>query len=586
MIKKIKFEVHNIINRKMRYLFVLFILNVLLVACADSVEDSQADMLLHNGVIYTLSEEQPFVDALAIKDGDIIAVGTKEEVFQLQGDSSKVVDLEGAFAMPGFIEGHGHFSGLGKSLIELNFLKVKSWDEVVDMVAEAAKTAEPGAWITGRGWHQEKWVASPEPSILGYPFHYQLSEVSPDNPVMLRHASGHSLFANAKAMELAGVNVETPDPAGGEIVRDASGAAIGVFEERAMNMVMEAYKSYEESLSKEAVDAKWYKGIELAEEECLRKGVTSFQDAGSKYFEISRYNEMAAAGELDLRLWVMLRHPYEEMKDNMQGLPIIDAGDRFFSCRAIKSEVDGALGAYGAWLLKAYRDKKGFTGQNTTPISDVKSIAALAMEHDMQMCVHAIGDRANRVVLNIYEEQFNTHPDKKDLRWRIEHAQHLDTADIPRFREMQVIASMQGIHCTSDAPFVEKRLGEERSRLGAYPWRSLLDAGVTIANGTDAPVEDVDPIECFYASVTRKRADNGFEFFPQQRMTREEAIYSYTLGNAYAAFEEDYKGSLETGKVADIVVLSNNLLKCSDEEILETRVLKTIVDGEIKYAIE
>ena len=580
----------------MRYLFFLFVIGVFLGACSDSADSSKnttdktdvdkADMLIHNGTIYTLSEEQPFADALAIREGVIIAAGTKDEVFKLKGDSSKIIDLAGAFAMPGFIEGHGHFSGLGKSLIELNFLKVKSWDEVINMVAEAAKTAEPGEWITGRGWHQEKWVTSPEPSILGYPFHYQLSEVSPDNPVMLRHASGHSLFANAKAMELAGVNVETPNPIGGEIVRDASGAAIGVFEERAMKMVSQAYQTYEEGLSKESVDAKWYKGIELAEEECLKKGVTSFQDAGSLYFEIDRYQQMAETGELDLRLWVMLRHSYDEMKDNMGGLPIVDAGNRFFSCRAIKSEVDGALGAYGAWLLKAYRDKKGFTGQNTTPIADVKNIAALAMNHDMQMCVHAIGDRANRVVLNIYEEQFNANPEKTDLRWRIEHAQHLNTADIPRFKEMAVIASMQGIHCTSDAPFVEKRLGEERSRLGAYPWRSLLDEGVIIANGTDAPVEDVDPIECFYASVTRKRADNGFEFFPQQRMTREEAIYSYTLGNAYAAFEDAYKGSLEPGKVADIVVLSNNLLSCSDEDILETQVLKTIVDGKIKYESE
>jgi predicted amidohydrolase YtcJ len=217
------------------------------------------------------------------------------------------------------------------------------------------------------------------------------------------------------------------------------------------------------------------------------------------------------------------------------------------------------------------------------PITEVKSIADLAFENDMQFCVHAIGDRANRVVLNIYESSFNLNPDKTDLRWRIEHAQHLDTSDIPRFKELNIIASMQGIHCTSDAPFVEKRLGRDRAKYGAYPWRSLLDAGVVIANGTDAPVEDVDPIECFYASVTRKRIDNGFEFFPEQSMTRKEAIYSYTLGNAYAGFEEDHKGSIEKGKLADFVVLSKDLSSCTDEEILETKVLKTIVGGKVKY---
>jgi predicted amidohydrolase YtcJ len=488
--------------------------------------------------------------------------------------------------MPGFIEGHGHFSGLGYSLINLNFLNTSSWEEIVQMVAEAAEQAEPGEWIVGRGWHQEKWTETPSPSVLGYPYHDALSAVSADNPVMLRHASGHSLFANAKAMELAGVTAETPDPSGGEVVRDSRGKAIGVFEERAMSLINAAYDDYRAGLSEEAKTKEWYRAIELAEEECLKKGVTSFQDAGSKYFELERYEQMAEAGELDLRLWAMVRHSYDEMKDNLEGYPKIDIGNHYFTCRAIKSEVDGALGAFGAWLLRAYNDKKGFTGQNTTPIPEVKNIAQLAMDNDMQMCVHAIGDRANRVVLNIYEEQFNANPAKENLRWRIEHAQHLDTADIPRFREMGIIASMQGIHCTSDAPFVEKRLGRERSRLGAYPWRSLLDEGVIIANGTDAPVEDVDPLLSFYASVTRKRADNGFEFFPEQRMTREEAIHSYTLGNAYAGFEEGFKGSVTKGKAADFVVLSHDLVNCTDEEILESKVLMTMVDGQVRYKAE
>jgi predicted amidohydrolase YtcJ len=564
-----------------------FLLLALGTSCSQSLSvDQFADTLIINGNIYTVDTLLPGAEAVALRGGRIIDVGSTADLMVLRGDSTEVIDLQGRFMMPGFIEGHGHFSGLGYSLINLNFLHTSSWEEIVQMVAEAAAQAEPGEWIVGRGWHQEKWTETPSPSVLGYPYHEALSAVSADNPVILRHASGHSLFANAKAMELAGVTAETPDPSGGEVVRDSRGKAIGVFEERAMSLINAAYDDYRAGLSEEAKSKEWYRAIELAEEECLKKGVTSFQDAGSKYFELERYEQMAEAGELDLRLWAMVRHSYDEMKDNLDGYPKIDVGNHYFTCRAIKSEVDGALGAFGAWLLRAYNDKKGFTGQNTTPIPEVKNIAQLAMDNDMQMCVHAIGDRANRVVLNIYEEQLSANPEKENLRWRIEHAQHLDTADIPRFREMGIIASMQGIHCTSDAPFVEKRLGRERSRLGAYPWRSLLDEGVIIANGTDAPVEDVDPLLSFYASVTRKRADNGFEFFPEQRMTRAEAIHSYTLGNAYAGFEEDFKGSVTKGKAADFVVLSHDLVNCTDEEILESKVLMTMVDGEVRYQAE
>jgi len=462
-------------------------------------------------------------------------------------------------------------------------MESKNWDEIVSAVAEKVKDAEPGEWIYGRGWHQEKWDTPVERQFSGYPYHDQLSEISPDNPVLLDHASGHSIFANKKAMEIVGINQETPNPVGGNIVRDSKGEAIGVFEEKAGNLIENAYKKYIKSQPKEEVYNNWLKGIKLAEQECLSKGITSFQDAGSSFEEIEYFKNLAENGELDMRLWVMIRHSYDKMKDKLDGFPIKNIGNHFLTVNAIKSEVDGALGSHGAWLLESYNDKPNFHGQNTTTIAEVKNIANLAYKHNLQLCVHAIGDRANREVLNIFEEKFKANPDKTDLRWRIEHAQHLDPADIPRFREYGIIASMQGIHCTSDSPFVEKRLGEQRSRLGAYPWRTLLDNDVVIANGTDAPVEDVDPIECFYASVTRKRADSGAEFYPEQRMTRQEALYSYTLGNAYAAFEEHDKGSISEGKLADIVVLTKDLLNCSDEEILQAEVLYTIVGGKVKY---
>lgn len=564
-----------------------------MMACTGKRE--LADVLIINAVIVTVDKDNPSASALAIRGDRILWVGDAEDAHKWAGSGTDTLDLGGQFVMPGFIEGHGHFSGIGKMVVNLNLLDAANWDEIVAKVAAAAEKAKPGEWIYGRGWHQEKWDSRPELNVLGYPYHDGLSAVSPENPVILFHASGHSLFANDAAMKAAGLNVETPNPEGGEIVRDASGRAVGVFEEEAMTLIRSAYNDYLVTLPEEGHVQRWLSWVEAAQEECLRKGVTSFQDAGTgssefpvygSLAEMVRYKRLAEEGKLKVRIWAMARDTYEALDKKIDDFPVIGAGNNFFTCRAIKSEVDGALGAFGAWLLRPYQDKPNFEGQNTTSISEVKNIAKLAVRRDMQYCVHAIGDRANRVVLDIFEEQFQQNPKKQDWRWRVEHAQHLDTTDIPRFAKLGVIASMQGIHCTSDAPFVVSRLGEERARLGAYAWRSLLDQGVVVANGTDAPVEDVDPIKSFYASVTRKREDNGMEFFPEQSMTREEALYSYTLGNAYAAFEEDIKGSLKKGKLADLVVLSNNLLTCSDEEILKTQVLLTMVGGRILFRQE
>ncbi|MFK8005222.1 MAG: amidohydrolase [Saprospiraceae bacterium] len=566
----------------MKNLYFLLVLTTLIIYTNSCKEIPTASMILINGKIATMDKNNPTAEAIAFQDDRIILIGSTKEIEALKNEQTKVIDLKGNFAMPGFIEGHGHFSGLGKSLINLNFLKTKNWQEIVDMVAEAAKTAKPGEWIEGRGWHQEKWNEVVERNVHGYPYHDDLSAVSPNNPVLLRHASGHGVFANKKAMELGGISSETHSPVGGEIVRDGSGEAIGMFEERAMSLVYAAFQEYEKTLSQEDLEKRWYKAIELAQEECLKKGITSFQDAGSSYLEVERYTQLAKEGKFDLRLWAMLRHSYDEMNGNLKQFPIIDAGNHFFTCRSIKTEVDGALGSYGAWLLKSYNDKQHFVGQNTTTIEEVTNIARLAAENDLQLCVHAIGDRANREVINIFEKNIKANP-SKDWRWRIEHAQHLHPEDIPRFKEWGIIASMQGIHCTSDAPFVVDRLGEKRAREGAYPWRSLLDAGVLIANGTDAPVEDVDPLESFYASVTRKRADTGLEFFTEQKMTREEGLYSYTLGNAFAGFEEKDKGSLEVGKLADVTVLTKDLRDCADGEILEAEVVYTIVGGKVKF---
>lgn len=568
-------------------LWLLLPIAIIVKSCqsGDAEASQPADLILYNAYVYPVAGDPIEDGAVVIRSGKIEALGETDVILEnWEKNALATKDCMGAFIMPGFIEGHGHFSGMGYNLIQLDLMDTKSWDEIVDSVAAKVAQAQPGEWIIGRGWHQEKWTTPLMNSVNGYPTHDALSSISPNNPVLLRHASGHASFGNAAAMRAANITSETPDPPGGHIVRDRNGNAIGVFEERAMAPVNEAYAAFRNTISEKEKHDEWFYAIEQAQDHCLKYGITSFQDAGSSYAEIARYNGLAAHDSLRVRLWVMLRHPYETLQEKgLDGFPILRSGQDMFTCRAIKSEVDGALGSFGAWLLEPYSDLPGKTGQNTTSIYDVKGIADMAMEKDMQLCVHAIGDRANRVVLDIFEGVLSQEDDGYQSRWRIEHAQHLNPDDMPRFKTMGVIASMQGIHCTSDAPFVVKRLGEERARTGAYAWRSLLDQGVIIANGTDVPVERIDPFENFYASVTRKRLDNGMVFFNEQAMTREEAIYSYTAGNAYAAFEEDIKGTLEPGKWADMVVLSNNLLNCAEDSISNTKVLMTLVGGKVRY---
>lgn len=537
-------------------------------------------MVIYSSNINTLSETIPQAEAIFIKNGLIHSLGSKEEIAGLTNSNTQVLDVGQAFVIPGLIEGHGHFSGLGNGLQNLYFLQSKSWQEIVKQIETKAEQSKKGEWIYGRGWHQDKWNKAPKNSLGNYPTHESLSEISPENPVILIHASGHSLFANEKAMELAGITNETPDVGGGHIVRDEKGFAIGVFEERAMAPIKKAYEEYLAQRSDEEINEAWDKSMQLAMQECVSNGITSFQDAGAKFHELIRYKAMAENDKFRMRLWTMIRHSSEEMEGNIAKHKVINAGNGFYTCNAIKTELDGALGSYGAWLLEPYSDKANFTGQNTTSTEEVQAIALQAKFHDMQLCVHSIGDRANRETLQIF---YNTIRAEEDRRWRIEHAQHVDPADLDRFLESGTIASIQAIHCTSDAPFVIDRLGEKRAKEGAYPWRSFIDHGIPIVNGTDVPVEDINPMENFYASVTRKRSDNYMEFFPEQAMSRMEALRSMTIDAAFAAFQEKEKGTLEKGKYADITILDTNLLSCSESEILKTKVLYTIVGGKIEY---
>lgn len=542
----------------------------------------QADLVLRGGVVITVDERLGEAQALAARGGRIVAVGTNHEIAAHVGPDTRVLELAGRTAIPGFIEGHGHFTGIGEAMQVLDLMHVSNWDDVVAMVANAVQDAQPGEWILGRGWHQEKWNRRPEGDVEGFPLHHSISSVSPDNPVSLTHASGHAAFFNARAMELAGVDENTPDPPGGEILRDHRGLPIGVFRETATGLVSRARRSGQVRRTPAERDEALRRAIRLADRECLSKGVTSFQDAGSSFRTIDALIEMAEAGELDTRVWVMIRTGNGQLARRLPDYKKLGVGDHHVTVRAIKRTIDGALGSRGAWLLAPYSDSPGSTGLNTATIESVTETARLAVEHGFQLCVHAIGDRANREVLDLFEQAHPTRTDLAAARWRVEHAQHLSAADIPRFAELGVIASMQGVHCTSDAPYVVPRLGAARAEEGAYVWRKLIDSGALVINGTDAPVEDVDPIMSYHASVTRRTVD-GSTFYPGQRMTRMEALQSYTIWAARAAFEEDIKGSLTPGKLADVVVLSHNLLTVADDEIEDAEVLYTIVGGEVVY---
>lgn len=542
-----------------------------------------ADLVLTNGRIVTVDDARPEAQAIAISRDRIEALGSADDMKRLIGPNTKVIDLHGQLAIPGFIESHAHFTGVGGARLELNLMNVDSWDKIIAMVAEAVSQAKPGQWIYGRGWHQEKWTSRPEPNVEGFPTHASLDSVSPNNPVVLVHASGHAAFANAKAMELSGITRSTESPAGGEILRDRNGDATGLLRERAQGLIKRG--AGEPPPTPAETEAHNRRVLELAAQESLSKGITTFVDAGSPLETIDLMKKMIDEQKLGIRLWVMVRGPNAVIGPKLAQYRMIDYGGGRLTVRAIKRYMDGALGSRGAWLLLPYTDKPDSTGLAVEPIAGpdgIEEAARLAIANGFQLCVHAIGDRANREVLDIFERTFKANPGKTGLRWRVEHAQHLSAQDIPRFGKMGIIASMQGIHCTSDAPYVLERLGAARASEGAYVWQKLMKSGAVIANGTDAPVEDVDPIPNYYASVSRKTKD-GTVFYPDQRMSRMEALKSMTINGAYAGFEEGNRGSLRAGKYADVTVLSKDILTVPEDEIPTAKVVYTIVGGRVEY---
>ncbi len=546
-----------------------------------------ASLVLRGGTVATVDPATPDGTAIAVNGHLITAVGSDEQISRYIGPDTEVFELAGRFVMPGFIEGHGHYLSLGRARQILVLDGADTWSDIVGQVAIAADQAQPGDWIFGRGWHQDKWSRVPEGAIDGVPLNETLSAVSPNNPVLLGHASGHAAFANDAALAAAGITNDTADPAGGTIVRGPDGKATGLLRETAQRLVSAAGDQWEAKRSPEEQQAIFEAQVQLAGDEALRHGVTSFHDAGASFAQIDKLREMEARGALPIRLYVMVRtETNEAMAASLPDYYMPYEDNDFLTVRSIKRQIDGALGAHGAWLLAPYVDLTDTAGLVLEPVAEIERTAEIALQHGFQVNTHAIGDRANRETLDLYERSWKAaDADGKALRWRIEHAQHIDPADVPRFGALGVIAAMQGVHCTSDGPWIPSRLGEERTRITSYPWRDLIDAGAVLGNGTDVPVEPIDAIASFSASVTRIMK-TGEPFHPEQAMTREETLVSYTLNNAYAAFEETVKGSLTPGKLADMVVLSQNLLTVAEDAMPATEVEMTFVGGELRYARE
>ncbi len=569
---------------KFTHSLLLTVLSIFVFTCSKDTKKEFATLLIHGGTIYTVDSKQTTAEAVAVKNDKILFVGNLDDAEAFKNNQTKVIDLEGKTMTPGLIEGHGHFMGLGYNELNLDLLNTKSYEDIIDAVAERVATLEPGEWVVGRGWHQSKWDSLPLHMVNGFQTHDRLSEVSPDNPVYLSHASGHAGFANAKAMEVAGLyklsaeGIKTFDVAGGEVIVDKFNKPTGVFNERAQTLIT---KHIPEKNIQTDIQA-----FNLAVKACHKNGITSFHDAGIPRETIDLYEKMKQDGKLNTRIYAMLTGWDKELLNEWYEKGIMIDTANLLTIRSVKLNCDGALGSRGAWLLEPYSDRPDHYGHETLPMEFVKETALSGLKHGFQVCAHAIGDRANREILDRYELAMKALPESSENhRFRIEHAQHLHPDDIPRFAELQVIPAMQAVHMSSDRPWAIDRLGEKRIKEGAYMWQDLLKSGVPIVNGTDVPVEPINPIASFYASISRKTLkgmpEGGYE--PEQKMTREQALKSYTLDAAYGAFEENIKGSISIGKLADFTIYNQDLMTVNEPDILNTEVVMTIFGGEVVY---
>ena len=535
---------------------------------------SFADTLVVSGTIYTADDANTQVEAVVIEDGRFTFVGDLATAQSKAGEDHRHIALGAATAYPGFIESHGHLSSLGEAITNLDLNGVDSYQTIVGMVADAAAKASPGQVIKGRGWHQSKWSKEPSVTVDGFPTHRSLSEVSPNNPVFLGHANGHTALVNQAAMDALNLTYNTPTPDGGVIVKDGKGDPTGILHENAVDL---AYPLI--ALSTDSAKT----AILAAQDHAFRWGITNFHDAGAGSTDIEAQRALDASGDLKLRVYTMVSAQDEALTDYwLARPPMIANDDSRLTIRSFKAVMDGALGSRTAWLHQPYTDDPGTSGVQTFDENRLVDIMNRSNTHGWQINTHAIGDKANTVVLDAIDKATLT---QRDHRSRIEHSQHLVPSDIERFSRLSVIASIQAIHMSSDRPWAIDRLGKERIESGAYVWRDLLNAGVHIANGTDVPVEPINPIANFYASVARKTLkglpDEGYEI--GQKLSRHETLKSMTLWNAYAAFEEAEVGSISVGKRADMTVTDQNLMTIDETRILATKPVMTMVGGEIVY---
>jgi predicted amidohydrolase YtcJ len=538
-------------------------------APAIASASGDADLIVTAETIHTAGAGAPRAQAFAVRGGRFIYVGSREGVRALRGRGTKMLDLGGATVLPGLIDAHLHFLHVGQALHEVDLAHAPSYDEVVRRTVAFAASS-PDAWIIGDGWDQNLWLDK------AFPAHEALSAALPDRPVVLNRIDGHAVLANAKAMALAGITPETADPSGGRIVRDAHGAPTGIFVDNAKTLVTRAIPAPSHDQLVRASAA--------ALHECHRWGLTAIGDPGVGANGIAAYEALERDGRYTLRNHVMLAGSDDALIAAylLRGPRALASGGHL-AIRAIKLYADGALGSRGAALLAPYDDDPGNTGLLLTPPAKIQDVAARALRAGFQVCTHAIGDRGNRTVLDAYEAALRAVP-VRDHRFRIEHAQVLAPSDVPRFAALGVIPSMQTTHQISDMAWAGARLGSQRV-LGAYAWRSLLDAGVTIANGTDAPIEVVDSRRTFHAAIARQNEANQPPggWYPRQRMTREEALRSMTIWAARANFMERVAGSIAVGKYADFAVLDRDWMRIPPEEIMATRFLATYSAGREVY---
>lgn len=528
-----------------------------------------ADLIVTNARIYTVDPNRPMVEAMVIRDGRVAFTGASRSAMTMRGPNTQVLDLNGRTVIPGMIDAHVHLLNLGNSLRNVDLVGTTSYDQVIERVVERARTTPAGQWILGRGWDQNDW------GDTRFPTHDALSRAVPNHPVVLTRVDGHATLVNEAALRAAGVTAQTADPDGGRIERKADRSPGGVLVDRAMGLVNRVVPAMSPAQTKEAVQA--------AIKEMNRWGLTSVHDAGVGRNVIDVYEEVAREGHFDIRDYVMVANDDAAINHYFERGPQSGLYDNRLWIKAIKISVDGALGSRGAALIEPYSDDPNNNGLALVPPGRVKDVATRALQRGFQVNVHAIGDRANRTVLDEFEQSLRE-TQVTDHRFRIEHAQIIHPDDVPRFAQLGVIPSMQASHQTSDMYWAVNRIGPTRV-LGSYAWRSLLNTGVVIANGSDLPVELTNPLISFMASVSRQDAKGwpAGGWYPEQRMTREEALKSMTIWAAYAGFMEKEVGSLETGKLADFVVLDQDIMRVPPELILSTNVLATYLGGRAVY---